>query len=53
MELETKEVIKRLFNILTELDSRDGGNCVVLELVNKSWDELCDDAIELLKSLKI
>ena len=52
MELRMEEVIKRLMNIIIELDARDGGNCVVSELLNKSWVELCDEAIELLKSLK-
>lgn len=53
MEVNTRKTIDKLFSILTEIDARDGGNCVVSELINKSWVELCDDAIELLKSLKI
>ena len=53
MEIDTKQIIEKLFSILTEIDARDDGNCVVSELLDKSWAELCDDAIELLKSLKI
>lgn len=55
METNSKEskIIENLFRILTELDARESScNCVISELINKNWGELCDDAIELLEQLK-
>lgn len=56
MEQNSREskIIEKLFRILTELDARESScNCVVSELISKSWIELCDDAIELFEQLKI
>ena len=55
MEANTKsKMIEKLFIILTELDARENSfNCVISELIGKSWDELCNDAIILFENLKI
>lgn len=52
MESVDQKIINDLFKILTELDAREGGNCVASELLHKSWYELCNDAIDLLEILK-
>jgi hypothetical protein len=45
--------IDQLLEIVTELDARNcSNNCVIPELIGKSWSELCDDAIELLEQIK-
>lgn len=54
MENTKSKMIEKLFIILTELDSRENSfNCVISELIGKSWDELCNDAIILFENLKI
>ena len=51
--MDYSKVIERLGLILLELDARDSScNCVVSELLGKSWLELCDEGIELFKKLK-
>lgn len=45
--------IEQLFSILTELDARNqSNNCVVSGLTGVNWDDLCDEGITLLKSIK-
>lgn len=47
------EKIGELMNIILELDAREStNNCVFQELIDKSWNELCDRAIELFNQLK-
>lgn len=51
--MEIEEKINKLFEILTELHAREvSSNCVIRELSNKGWKELCDNAIELLEEIK-
>lgn len=46
-------IIDDLYNIIVELDAREiSGNCVVDNLIGKSWTELCEEAIGLLEKLK-
>lgn len=43
----------QLLKIITELDARNCScNCVVPELIGKSWSDLCEDAIKLLEQIK-
>ena len=55
-ELEFADIdscIERLFSILTELDARNrSGNCVIKEFNGAGWIDLCDDGIELLKTIR-
>ncbi len=46
-------MLNDLYNIAVELDAREtSSNCVIGELINLSWVEVCDKGIELLEKLK-
>ena len=46
-------MIDDLYNITVELDAREtSSNCVVANLQQFGWDELCDKAIGILEKLK-
>lgn len=47
-----EEIIAQLDKILNELEARElSNNCVWAELTEYGWDELCDQAIDLIKQL--
>lgn len=47
-----EEIITQLDKILDELEAREiSGNCIWAELTEYGWDELCDQAIDLIKQL--
>lgn len=47
---EIDELIDELIDIAIELHAREtSNNCVHTELLDKSWTELCERAIEILK----
>lgn len=51
MTLEEK--IETLFKIITELHARETTcNCVIKDLFDKSWDDLCDMGLKLLSEIK-
>ena len=46
-------MLDNLYNIAVELDAREtSNNCVVDNLQQFSWDELCNKGIEILEKLK-
>lgn len=48
-----RDILVKLFTIILEIDARTtSNNCVNMELLDKSFIQLCDDAIEILKKLK-
>jgi predicted nucleic-acid-binding Zn-ribbon protein len=50
---EIEELIKELIDISIELHAREtSNNCVYTELLDKSWTELCERAIEILNEIK-
>lgn len=51
--IDTEDKIEQLFDILIELDARyQNNNCVIDNLINIDWDNLCDKGIILLQALK-
>ena len=51
--VDTTFVLEQLFDIITELDSRDSCNtCIMPVLMGMSWSDLCDEAIRLLNRIK-
>lgn len=47
-----EEPTYELLEIATELDARErSGNCVISRLQTKSWQELCNEAIYILRQL--
>ena len=47
------QALDDLHNVSVELDAREtSSNCVIPELTDLSWDEVCDRGIELLQKLK-
>ena len=51
--IQESQIIEKLFRIIAELDARECScNCVIPELIDKSFVELCDNAITLLEQLK-
>ena len=47
-----EEPTYELLEIATELDARErSGNCVISRLQSKSWQELCNEAIYILRQL--
>ena len=51
--MRTEDIISKLFDILTELDARASYNkCVVDDLLNKSWAELCTEGIRLFEEIE-
>lgn len=53
IDIDVEEKINKLFDIMTELHAREvSGNCVIRNLQNKGWKELCDESIELLKEIR-
>ena len=50
---DQQSIIDTLYNVLTELDAREcSNNCVVEDLIEVSWNDLCDKGIELFHRLK-
>lgn len=47
-----RKKIQRLLTLVTELEARDGNNCIITDLLQCSCDEICDEAIKLLLELK-
>ena len=48
-----EEKLKKIYDITMELFAREtSSNCVVQDLINKSWVELCDEGIRLFQELK-
>ena len=48
-----QDIINKLFDILLELDARENSNnCIIPELSDKGWDELCIEGIKLFEQLK-
>ena len=46
LEVETKDIIDMMYDIVTKLEAREiSNNCVSVELLDKSWTQLCEDAI--------
>lgn len=46
-------MLDAIYNIAVELDARETtSNCVVGDLINLSWVEVCDKGIEILTKLK-
>lgn len=53
IDIDDEERLVKLYYITMELHAREtSGNCVVSELVNKSWVELCNEGIRLFQELK-
>lgn len=53
IDIDIEEKINQIFDIMTELHAREvSGNCVIRNLQNKGWKELCDEAIEILKEIR-
>lgn len=51
--MNTQMIIDKIYDIIIELDAREcSNNCVAVGLLDKSWTELCEEAIELLKQIK-
>ena len=51
--MNTEEIIDKIYDIIIELDAREHtNNCVAACLLDKSWTELCEKAIELLEQIK-
>lgn len=51
--MRTEDVICKLFDILIELDARANcNNCVVDDLLDKSWTELCKEGIRLFEKIE-
>lgn len=54
IDIDIEKKINKVFDIMTELHAREvSGNCVIRNLQNKGWKELCDEAIEILKEIKL
>ena len=50
---ETTDIINKLYSIVVELDAREcSNNMVSIGLRDKSWTELCEEAIQLLEKIK-
>lgn len=53
LHIETTDIINKLYSIVVELDAREcSNNMVSIGLRDKSWTELCEEAIQLLKKIK-
>lgn len=53
LHIEIEDIIDKIYNIVLELDAREsGGNLLSTGLQDKSWTEICDEAIELLEQIK-
>ena len=53
LEIETEDIIDKIYNIVLELDAREsGGNLLFTGLQDKNWTELCEYAIKLLEQIK-
>lgn len=48
-----RKKIQRLLTLVTELEARDGNNCIITDSVQYSWNEICDESIKLLLELKM
>lgn len=53
INVDTEENINKVFDIMTELHAREvSGNCVVRNLQDKGWNDLCDMAITLIAEIR-
>ena len=53
LHIETEDIIDKIYNIFFELDAREsGGNLLFIGLQDKSWTEICEEAIKLLEQIK-
>jgi len=51
--LEKEVILDKLYNIVVELEAREtSNNCIIDNLQQFGWDELCDKGIELFEKLK-
>lgn len=51
--MDVEKNIDEIYNIVLELDAREsGGNLLFTGLQDKSWTEICEEAIELLEQIK-
>lgn len=52
-EITIEMIIDELFKVLNELDAREcSNNCIHVDFFGCSWNDLCDEGIELFKQLK-
>lgn len=53
LHIETKDILNKLYSIVVELDVREvSNNMSSIGLRDKSWIELCEEAIKLLEKIK-
>ena len=53
VNIDDEERLQKIYYITMELLAREtSGNCVVQDLTNKTWLELCDEGIRLFQELK-
>lgn len=53
INVNTEENINKVFDIMTELHAREvSGNCVIRELQDKGWNDLCDMVIQLIAEIR-
>ena len=51
--IDMEDTIDKIYNIVLELDAREsGGNLLFTGLQDKSWTEICEEAIGLLEQIK-
>lgn len=51
--MDNQMIIDKIYDIIIELDAREsGGNLLFIGLQDKSWTELCEEAIRLLEQIK-
>ena len=51
--MNDEEKLKKIYDITMELFAREtSGNCLIQDLIDKSWVELCDEGIRLFQELK-
>lgn len=51
--MDNQMIIDKIYDIIIELDAREsGGNLLFTGLQDKSWTELCEEAIRLLEQIK-
>lgn len=53
MNVDIETNINKVFHIMTELHAREvSGNCVIQELQDKGWNDLCDMVIQLIAEIR-
>lgn len=51
--MDIRKIIDEIYNMVLELDAREsGGNLLFAGLQDKSWTEICEEAIRLLEQIK-